>query len=169
MITLGIISDSHLQTADLDPPTPMVVRTKKLCDRAFKSVNRIIHAGDVVQTSVLSFFEQYAPVAVVRGNGDHGPGIDAWPVNLTLEFEQVRVSVAHDRKDLFPIMKKYPTGPHLFIFGHSHEAYFEEFDPGRAWLNPGSTKRPAGEDRRPSVALVHISGDQFSVEFVKSE
>jgi predicted phosphodiesterase len=56
-IRIGVIADTH---GLFDP----VVR------RHFKSVDRIVHAGDIGNRSVIEQLEQLAPVTAISGNVD---------------------------------------------------------------------------------------------------
>ena len=63
---VGLISDTHVP-----------VRAKEIPKRVFKvfeNVDYIVHAGDLVELSVVDELEQIAPVLVVYGNMD-GPDI----------------------------------------------------------------------------------------------
>jgi putative phosphoesterase len=64
--TVGVISDTHVPD-----------RAKKIPKNVFKvfeNVDFIVHAGDLVQLSVIDELERLAPVLVVYGNMD-GPEV----------------------------------------------------------------------------------------------
>ena len=60
--TIGLISDTHI------PKRAMCV--PKRVFEIFENVDYIIHAGDLVELSVVDELEQIAPVLAVHGNMD---------------------------------------------------------------------------------------------------
>lgn len=61
---VGLISDTHVPVRAKEIPKEVF--------KVFESVDYIIHAGDLVDLSVVDDLEQLAPVLVVYGNMD-GP------------------------------------------------------------------------------------------------
>ena len=106
----------------------------------------ILHAGDLLEASVLDDLSRYAPVRAVKGNVD-GPDVD---LPETLEFEVGGVSVAtiHDsgpKKGRRGRMGRRFPGARVVVFGHSHIPLLEDED-GLMLLNPGS---PTDRRRQP--------------------
>jgi putative phosphoesterase len=161
VLKIGVLSDTHLTGEDLEQQTPMFKRLESICNSSFKNVEHLIHAGDTVEVTLLQFLTQYAPTTIVKGNCDIGPGIDKWPEITQIELGGVQIAVAHERSSLYKLINK-PI--QIFIFGHSHIPYLDEFEPGRFWLNPGSVKRPSGPNARPSVALIEINHGNIKIE-----
>jgi uncharacterized protein len=97
--------------------------------------DRILHAGDIGNVSVLEELRSIAPVVAVRGNNDNG----AWAASLaetaTLEVEGLLCYLIHDRAALgaHPL----PEDAQLIIAGHSHKPLLEARD-GKLHMNPGS-------------------------------
>src|SRR4029077_13578595 len=64
VVRIGLISDTHM---------PFAGRTMwDEVDVAFRDVELILHAGDIVHPAVLDRLEQIAPVLAARGNNDVG-------------------------------------------------------------------------------------------------
>lgn len=139
----------------------MFVRLKKIADNFFQDVDLVIHAGDIECYEVIRFLEQYAPVIFVPGNGDIESNIIKEPEIKIIDYqlidflpENIKIAVAHERKKLF----RFGTVPsfNILIFGHSHIPSIEEYDT-QFWINPGSVKRPCGDIKKPSCAIIKIS------------
>ena len=117
----------------------------------FAEVDQIIHAGDVVCEALLEELGNIAPVSVVQGNMDQTYGILKWPKTLTLEFDQIKIGIAHELQFL-PYFDQERIN--VFIYGHTHIPSIQESPQGILLINPGSPTRPppAGrsESRSPS-------------------
>lgn len=121
---LGIISDTH------DYFDPRITRL-------FKSVDHILHAGDVGSQSILSRLEQIAPVTAVIGNTDHG-----------LRLKETEVIELGERKFLIHhIVEPREIGdrlqnrinrakPDVVVFGHTHKRFCQIIG-GILFFNPG--------------------------------
>lgn len=106
----------------------------------------ILHAGDLLEASVIEELARHAPVRAVKGNVD-GPDVD---LPGTLEFEVGGVSVAmiHDsgaKKGRRGRMGRRFPEARVVVFGHSHIPLLEDED-GLMLLNPGS---PTDRRRQP--------------------
>jgi len=70
---IGLITDTHL---------PGRIRTLEelgpLPEKFLKSVDLILHGGDLTSPIVLDWCEQYAPVLCSTGNNDPGLSLAAW-------------------------------------------------------------------------------------------
>ena len=119
---IGLISDTHGLLR------PEAIDFLQGCDR-------IVHAGDICDATVLDALEKIAPLVVVRGNNDHGPWAEAIAVARTVRIEGVTIGVIHDVADL----KRIPFDDEvsLVVHGHSHKPAVIERD-GRVFVNPGS-------------------------------
>ena len=140
---IGCVSDTH---GFLDP-------------RAFaalEGVERILHAGDVGDESILIELAAIAPVSAVRGNVD-GPRLPEWIVE---EITGVRVGVTHialgDGGALFPYVAARAAGERLdvLVFGHTHAAFAGNHGAMRLF-NPGSVGH-ARFRLKPSVGILTI-------------
>ena len=122
MPRLGLISDTH----GLLRPEALALLAG--CDR-------IVHAGDICDASVLERLAAIAPVTAVRGNNDVGAWADALPIATTVDVDGVRLHVIHDVADL----RAHPpsAGVAFVVHGHSHKPAIVERD-GLVFVNPGS-------------------------------
>lgn len=117
---IGLISDTH----GLLRPEARV---------ALKGCDRILHAGDICDASVLEELERIAPVVAVRGNNDQGPSVQKLPVQVGLDIEGVRVCMVHDLADL----GLGEDGADVVVTGHSHRPAIR-MEGGVLYVNPGS-------------------------------
>ena len=141
-------------------------RAKGLPDGLLPCLERadlILHAGDLLEASVIEELSRYAPVRAVKGNVD-GPDVD---LPETLEFEVGGVSVAmiHDsgpKKGRRSRMRRRFPEARVVVFGHSHIPLLED-EGDLMLLNPGSPT-----DRRPqpehTFALLRVEGGEAEAD-----
>ena len=120
----------------------------------------ILHAGDLLQPSVLAELGEHAPVYAVRGNVDP-PEVDL-PETLEFDFGGARIAMIHDsgrkegrRKRLH---RRFPEA-RTIVFGHSHIPLLEDED-GLLLLNPGS---PTDRRRQPHHTFAVLRAEEGSV------
>lgn len=116
---LAILSDTH-----------GLLRPEVL--EQLKTVDAILHGGDINKQSIVEQLEQYAPLYVVRGNNDR-EWAEAITHDLTVTLGGVTFYMVHNKKELPADL----SGVGVVVFGHSHKYVQEEKD-GLLWLNPGS-------------------------------
>lgn len=150
-LRIGCISDTH---GLLDPRV----------FAALSGVDRILHAGDIGDESLLVELEAIAPVLAVRGNVD-GMGLPEWIVE---EIGGARIGVTHIALEsegrLHAHVAERVEGERLdiLLFGHTHVAWRGRHAwgagarPGATLLfNPGSAGRPRFR-LAPSVGMVTV-------------
>lgn len=109
--------------------------------RHFRGVDRIIHAGDIGDRSVIRRLEAIAPVTAVSGNID-GYRRGRWPPERLVMLAGRRIAIRHVIYEGGKITKEGQDfldreQPDICIFGHTHRPKIE-------WLghlllfNPGS-------------------------------
>lgn len=146
---VGVISDTH-----------ELVRPEVF--KVFKSVDMIIHAGDVGKPEVLDQLQTIAGTVAVRGNVDHGVLAVKLPVTEAVKIGKVYLYVIHDLFDLD--LDPVAGGFNAVICGHSHIPSIKIMN-NMEYINPGS----AGPKRLKlpvSVALLYIKGDVLRTERV---
>ena len=120
----------------------------------------ILHAGDLIQPSVLDVLSAYAPVCAVRGNVDP-PEVNL-PETLEFEFGGARIAMIHDsgRKEgrRKRLRRRFPEA-RVIVFGHSHVPFLEDED-GLLLLNPGS---PTDRRRQPRHTFALLRAEEGSV------
>ena len=156
-IRIGVLADTH---GYLDPAVIEL----------FAGVDHIIHAGDIMDASILNALAQVAPLTAVSGNLDEGE-LAALPREVSGQVGGVRFVVGHKRKRLF---KKLAAGkladagsaaPDLIVCGHEHAPSASWVD-GSLYLNPGTASAPDEEDDAATVAVVESGAAGLSVRFI---
>jgi uncharacterized protein len=153
-VRLGLVSDSH---GLADPGLP----------RLFAGCDLILHAGDLVRPGVLGPLEAVAPVRAVRGNNDHGPGLEGLPEVLRLELETVVVLLLHDlgspaRLHAGARRLVRSLRPQVVVHGHSHRPHAGVHG-GVLFVNPGSAG-PRRFSLPRSAGLLHLSAHRARAE-----
>jgi putative phosphoesterase len=160
--TVGVISDTHVPD-----------RAKKIPDRVFKvfqNVDFIVHAGDLVQLSVIDDLEQLAPVLVVSGNMD-GPEIRGKLPKLdSFKVFDWRIGVTHNPGALFGMGKMREivktNGFDVLVYGHTHSSNMK-WEGNILFINPGSPTNPAPPFlAKPTVALLRLTKERITPEIV---
>ncbi|KPA08875.1 phosphodiesterase [Candidatus Magnetomorum sp. HK-1] len=145
---IGVISDTH-------------GLLRKDVFKAFKSVDAIIHAGDIGSMEIINQLNTIAPVTAVRGNMDGGTWCETIPAFNVLEIKEKMFYALHniDLLDLNPKTANF----HAVIFGHTHTPanYFKD---NILYLNPGSAG-PIRNSYPATVARICIYDDLLQVEF----
>ena len=125
-----------------------------------ESSDHVLHAGDVVDPSLLDELKAFAPVTVVMGNCD-AMDVKDWGATETAEVELggVKIAMIHDSgptKGRRERMRERFPDARVVVFGHSHEPVNEDAD-GLLLFNPGS---PTWKRRAPfpSMGLLWIDG-----------
>ncbi len=157
---LAIISDTHMpRGARAIPPA---------CLRRCREADAILHAGDLLDVSVLELLRSLGPpVHAVHGNVDGEAVRRLLPRRIVLELAGVRVGMVHipgpaagraERlRDAFPTCA-------AVVFGHTHQPEHVERD-GFQIFNPGSPT----ERRRAShhtMGLARIDAGRIAFELV---
>lgn len=98
----------------------------------------LLHAGDLMDPSLLDELALYAPVRAVAGNLDP-PEADL-PETLEFDFGGVRVAMIHDsgrKEGRRNRLKRLFPDARVIVFGHSHVPFLED-ENDLLLLNPGS-------------------------------
>ena len=155
---VGVISDTHVPAAHASlPPEVFTI---------FKDVDLILHAGDIVELSVLEELRAIAPVEAVAGNMDGGDVHKALPEKKVLQLGKHRVGLIHGkfRIDIQrEMIRKEFSDVDLIVYGHSHAPFWGRVD-DMLFLNPGS---PTDKRHAPynSVAVLEV-GEELKAEII---
>lgn len=161
--TVGVISDTHVP-----------VRANKIPERVFKvfeNVDFIVHAGDLVQLSVIDELERVAPVLVVSGNMD-GPEIRGKLPKLdSLKVFDWRIGVTHNPRALFGMGKMREivekNGFDVLVYGHTHSSSMK-WEKDVLFINPGSPTTPAPPFlTKPTVGLLRLTKEGIIPQIVQ--
>lgn len=121
---------------------------------ALKSVDHIIHAGDIGDPDIISTLQRIAPTTAVRGNMDWGSWTEGIPANEVVEVEGVSLYILHDLEELD--LNAGAAGFSAVISGHTHSPE-ERWERGVLYLNPGSAG-PVRGTKPVSLAILEVSG-----------
>jgi hypothetical protein len=156
---LAIISDTHLpRGARAIPPA---------CLQRLREADAILHAGDLIEASVLAELEALGPpVHAVRGNVDSAVLQARLPATRTVEAAGARIAIVHDggrAHDRFAHLRARFPHADAVVFGHSHMPLLEERD-GFAIFNPGSpTERRRAPHHTMGIATVRHARVTFEL------
>lgn len=132
---IGVISDTHLIDKTQELPQIML--------EDFKSADMIIHAGDLVDLSVIEKLKKVCPqVIAVYGNMDPSEVRSKLPEKEIINAGKFRIGVFHgygapaNLVDLLSGIFKNDKVD-IVIFGHSHSGLNQEKN-GVVFFNPGS-------------------------------
>jgi len=159
--TIGLISDTHIPSRA--PSLPKEIFT------IFQNVDYIIHAGDIVELSVIDELEQFAPVLAVHGNMDTMETKNALPELNSLKVLDKKIGVIHNPDILHGIeYMRELTKTNMFnalVYGHTHNANIK-WEEQTLYINPGSPTSPSSLLNKPSVALLKITEDKITPEII---
>jgi uncharacterized protein len=150
-LRVGILSDTH------NLLRPRVLERLAGCER-------ILHAGDVGDLSILEALRRIAPVEAVRGNTDTGATAAALPDSLAGDLAGLPFRMVHRREDAEPA---WMPGLRLLIFGHSHRPELE-WRGDCLLLNPGACG--ARRFHLPlTLAILTVAGHRIVPEILAVE
>ncbi len=152
-----VLADTHIPRRAKALPEELVPYLKR--------ADLVLHAGDLIEASVLDELAPYAPVRAVKGNVDP-PALDL-PEALEFDFGDARIAMTHDsgRKKgrRRRLARRFPDA-RVIVFGHSHMPFLEDED-GLLLLNPGS---PTDKRRQPhpTFGLLRVGGGEARAEIL---
>jgi len=130
---IGVISDTHIPERALDIPEEIY--------SAFKKVDLILHAGDLVSIEVLKSLEEICPVKAVCGNMDRPELKSMLNEKEIITVGKLKIGLIHGAghpTKLIPYVKSaFKERLDCIVFGHSHNAT-NEIKNGVLFFNPGS-------------------------------
>jgi putative phosphoesterase len=156
-----VLADTHLRAGNGRRLPESVYR---LLDNA----DVILHAGDLVDRSVLDTLSSIAPTYAVLGNNDHGL-VGRLPETQDLELEGVRIAMIHDSGSTSGraarLRRKFPDAD-VVVFGHSHIPLDTEGIEGQRLFNPGSPTQRRTQPHRTAGVFELEAGRIRSTEIV---
>jgi putative phosphoesterase len=160
---IGVIADTHIPALANKLP-------QKVYDY-FKDCDLIIHAGDLVEASILEELEKIAETKAVWGNMDSYELKRRLPEKIVLDVAGKKIGVVHGRGPAFKVIKTvseaFSKKPDIIIFGHSHTP-FNEKKGDTLFFNPGSATDNVFPQNR-SFGIIEIDGDNIRAEIIKIE
>ena len=132
---IGVISDTHITSKSDSLPKEIL--------EAFKNVDMIIHAGDLVELSALEKLKQSCKnIRAVYGNMDSLEVKSKLPAKDIITIENHKVGVTHGyggpvniREKIADMFKDQKVD--IIIYGHSHTPFNEKIN-NILYFNPGS-------------------------------
>jgi len=157
---IGVVSDTHIPARDHSLPEELLA--------GLEGVDRIIHAGDILNLETLREFEKIAETVAVRGNMDFPEIRKALPEKVLLELAGCRILVTHGRgePDFLGerLLKQFRNeNPDIVVFGHSHRAVNER-QGGVLLFNPGSPTDTLFSPYR-SYGIIEL-GDKIEAQII---
>lgn len=161
---IGVVADTHIPTRGKKLPAALF--------RLLSGVDLILHAGDLVDLSVIDDLSALAPVEAVAGNMD--------PLTLSVKLGRQKLlrigtlSIGLVHGDGIKGTASTRAGetfasfnPDLVVFGHSHLPFCETR--GKTTLfNPGSAVDPRGGGRA-SCGLIRLSAGAIRGDILFTE
>jgi putative phosphoesterase len=147
-----VIADTHLPRRASALPEGLIPHLER--------ADLILHAGDLMDSTLLDELAAYAPVRAVRGNLD--PPEAKLPETLQFEFGGVRIAMTHDsgrKRGRRNRMRQRFPGARVVVFGHSHIPWLED-EEGLLMLNPGS---PTDRRRQPEHTFALLWAENAEV------
>jgi putative phosphoesterase len=159
-VQIAIVSDTHLPRGARRLPAGCVAR--------LQAADLIVHAGDLIELSVLSELEAHGVVVAVHGNIDDLEVQAALPESTVIELPGARIGLVHDAGPaggrLRRLRKRFPNADAV-VFGHSHIPLHERDGNGFQIFNPGS---PTERRRSPqyTMGIARVDGGKIEFELV---
>jgi uncharacterized protein len=158
-MAVAIISDTHLPRGARALPAA--------CLERLRDAQAILHAGDLIEVSVLAQLEALGPpVHAVRGNVDSAELQARLPLTRIVAVDGARIAMVHDGGPsagrLERLRRRFPDADAV-VFGHSHLPLLEERD-GFAIFNPGSpTERRRAPAHTMGIVTIHDGRPAFEL------
>jgi putative phosphoesterase len=159
-VRLAVISDTHLPRG--------ARRLPDACVERMKGADAILHAGDLMETSVLDALQALGPpVHAVRGNVDSAELQARLPSTRMVDADGVRIAMLHDAGPatgrLSRLRRRFPEAQDV-VFGHSHIPLHETGEDGFQIFNPGSPTERRREPRHTmGIATVRDGRVEFEL------
>ena len=151
---IGVISDTHIPDKCEHIPAAVL--------DAFRNVDMVIHAGDIVNLKVIDALKSVCPkVIAVAGNMDCSDVVKKYPGKEVFDISGVRIGLMHGSGapvNLVELLKStFKTDNcDIIIFGHSHKPMNEKI--GKVlFFNPGSATDSLSECT--SYGIIEINGN----------
>ena len=131
---IGVLSDTHIPTRKKVLPEAVI--------EAFRTVDHIIHAGDISCLEVLEVLNSLAAVTAVAGNIDPDEIQTALGMKRIITLNGYRIGITHGHgksgKTVDRAVRCFENdGVDCIVFGHSHNPFCEYRD-HILLFNPGS-------------------------------
>lgn len=159
---VGLISDTHIPVRSKELPSEVL--------NVFAEVDLIIHAGDLVDISVIDRLKQLSPVLAVYGNMDSTKVRRKLPRMTSTRVFDWKIGVIHTPQVLLGKKKMWEIAEEnqldVLVHGHTHNSNIQR-SRGVLFINPGSTTTDLPPFvKNPSVALLKITQNKIKPKIV---
>ena len=165
---IGLIADTHIPEVGKELTHQVA--------KALRGVDLILHAGDLIELSVLDWLEKIAPVIAVRGNGDvRVPPDPRLSHDRVVEIGEKRIGLCHciefpmdpEWNNLGDFMERRFSGAvDVIVFGDTHVT-LNETHHGVLLINPGSPSFPRNMvGHLGTVGILDIKGEKMDARIV---
>jgi uncharacterized protein len=155
-LRVAVLSDTHLRGG--------IDRLPEVVVAQIAAADAVLHAGDVLDTGALDALTAlvgHRPFHAVLGNNDHDL-VRRLPDRLEVELAGVRIAMVHDtgvRAGREARMRRWFPTADVVVFGHSHEPWAAEGDPGQLLFNPGSAVQRRRQPHH-TMGVLELGGGQ---------
>ncbi|MFC2035480.1 metallophosphoesterase family protein [Chloroflexota bacterium] len=184
---IGLLSDTHVDFPDERLPShlkrPFSETLPPQIRSAFRGVDLILHAGDILVPSVLDELESIAPVMAAWGDGDLETdlgsdtrmmkgytllldGITLWLMHVKPRY--ALINPQEESRSIKPSSREPEDLPDVIIFGDSHQATIDHYEEVLL-VNPGSATLPRYKPQLGTVALLTINSSKVDAHLVQLE
>ena len=130
-----------------------------LIEPHFRNVDAVIHAGDIIDLSVLAILKQFGEVYTVSGNMDPGTVKSSLPEKLVVKLADFNIGIIHGSgapDGLSSRVRQKFSGEKVdgIVFGHSHQPY-DRVEDGILMFNPGSALDTRFAAER-AIGILHL-------------
>jgi len=155
---IAVISDTHIPSAKSGLPPKLL--------ESIVGADMIMHAGDIVLSSVIDELSTIAPVEAVLGNMDHYMGVEL-PTKRIITVLGHRIGMIHGYGSPAGIVERIRVefkDVSCIVFGHTHSPMNQIIN-NILFFNPGSPtdKRFA---REHTFGMLNITEEMVSGEII---
>ena len=163
MLKIGVISDTHIPIN-----SPGVSAEIK---KHFRSVDLILHAGDLIDLSVIEDLKAFSPVAAVSGNMDSLTAKSSLPAKQVVKAGKYKIGLIHNpgniKKKSEILHNFFPNDKlDILVYGHTHMPRCEIYKK-TIFFNPGSATDSVFAPYK-SIGLIYLNS-KIKTRIVKLE
>ncbi len=168
MVKFGILSDTLITSEDSITYQRSILSQ---ISSAFKDVDEIIHAGNIIEPEFLKLLKSIAPIRCVKGDLDQIMELKEF---LKIPAGDYNLGVIHKKPENLEVFYKQ-NNLHILIFGHTRQALIEGTSFNTLLINPGSPTKPIAPPAkkgfekplaRPSVITLSIDENNILSTFI---
>ena len=155
---IGVISDTHLREVHAE--------FKKMIEFHFKDVEKILHAGDFVDWSIVDYLSSQKELNAVCGNMDSGDIRKAFPYKRIVELKGFKIGLIHGGGPPFGIESRVRgefDEVDAIVYGHTHTPA-NHLVKNVLFFNPGSPTRSF--IHKPTLGILCL-GEKIEGEIIK--